>query len=219
MNGAMEHGTVIPGWLDKHIWPQIGTMLLNDAYFKLIGYARELTGEFNGPIAGLIEAGYVTSQTITIRRICDDRRDVISLRRALIKIKTEQIAPSSQIDALLNQLDPCDRVCRLVNDYIAHTANPLRRPDLDDWNLPVKDLTAAQRAICQVAVILDRDLLQRRNHVTLVPVPQFDIMQEFRSWVPDTKIQALWDFWHSHNKMVNAWTQCGPCVVNDNRSA
>ena len=33
----------ISGWLDQHIWPQIHTMLLNDAYFKLMGRARELT--------------------------------------------------------------------------------------------------------------------------------------------------------------------------------
>jgi hypothetical protein len=50
-------------WLDRHIWPQVQTMMLNDAYFKLMGRARELTGEFNGPIAGLIEVGYVTSRT------------------------------------------------------------------------------------------------------------------------------------------------------------
>src|SRR5258708_40080053 len=62
-------------WLDHQIWPQIHSFMLNDAYFKLMGRARELTGEFNGPIAGLIEMGYVISQTIAIRRLCDPRRD------------------------------------------------------------------------------------------------------------------------------------------------
>lgn len=205
MNRLAANAADIPRWLDQHIWPQIGDMLLDDAYFKLIGYVRELTGEFNGPIAGLIEAGYVTSQTIAIRRICDDRRDVISLRRALIEVKTKQIVSSSQIDSLLNQLDPCDRICHLVNDYIAHTANPVRRPNLSNWNLQVKHLTEAQRAICQVAVTLDRDLLQRRNDVVLIPVPQFDITQEFRSLVSEDQIQTLWEFWHTHNDAVNAW--------------
>jgi hypothetical protein len=59
----------IPDWLDQHIWPQIQTMMLNDAYFKLMRRARGLTGEFNGPIAGLIEVGYVISQTLAIRRL------------------------------------------------------------------------------------------------------------------------------------------------------
>jgi hypothetical protein len=37
-----------PDWLDEHIWPQIQTMICNDASFKLMGEARRLTGEFNG---------------------------------------------------------------------------------------------------------------------------------------------------------------------------
>lgn len=196
---------VISQWLDQQVWPQIQTMMLNDAYFKLMGCARELTGEFNGPIAGLMEVGYVTSQTVAIRRLCDDRRDVISLRRALSEAKAAKIAPNDRIDALSGRLDTCDHVCDLVNNYVAHTANPQRRPNLNDWDLQVTHLTEAQQAICQVAVTLDRDLLNGTNYVKLIPVPQFDIMQEFRSWVPDERIKKLWEFWHAHNDAVNAW--------------
>jgi hypothetical protein len=195
----------IPEWLDQHIWPQIQTMMLNDAYFKLLGRARELTGEFNGPIAGLIEVGYVTSQTVAIRRLCDNRQDVISLRRALIEAKARNAALGGQIDGLLSRLDSCDHGCRLVNDFVAHTANPLRRPHLTDWNLQVGHLTEAQKAICEVAITLDRDILRRTNYVKIIPVPQFDIMQEFRRWVPDAAIKTLWEFWHAHNDAVNAW--------------
>lgn len=191
-------------WLDQNIWPQIHSMMLNDAYFKLMGRARELTGEFNGPIAGLIEVGYVTSQTIAVRRLSDNRRDVISLRRALTEAKAAKIASNDQIDELSNRLISCDDVCRLVNDYVAHTANPLRRPDLQDWNLQIAHLTEAQKAICQVAVIFHRDLLGQRNYVKIIPVPQFDIMQEFRPWA-DAEIKTLWEFWHAHNDAVNAW--------------
>jgi hypothetical protein len=200
MNGAS-----ISEWLDQQIWPQIHAMMLNDAYFKLMGRARELTGEFNGPIAGLIEVGYITSQTVTIRRLCDDRRDVISLRRSLIEARAGNVAQPQQIDRFLSRLDSCDHVCRLVNDYVAHTANPVRRPNLADWNLQVGHLTEAQKAICEVAITLDRDLLRRNNYVKIVPVPQFDIMQEFRPWVPDSKLKILWKFWHAHNDAVNAW--------------
>jgi hypothetical protein len=75
---------VVAGWLDRYVWPQIQTMMVNDAYFKLMGRARELTGEFNGPIARLMVSGYVTSQVVAIRRFCDSRKDVISLRRVLL---------------------------------------------------------------------------------------------------------------------------------------
>jgi len=197
--------TPLSDWLDQQIWPQIQSMMLNDAYFKLMGRARELTGEFNGPVAGLIEVGYVTSQTLAIRRLCDDRRDVISLRRALMEAKIESLAPTDKIDRLFSRLNTCDRVCGLVNDYVAHTANPLRRPNVSAWNLQVGHLTEGHKAICEVAVTLDRDLLRRKNYVKIVPVPQFDIMQEFRGWVPDAAIKTLWDFWDAHNDAVNAW--------------
>jgi hypothetical protein len=41
--------------------------------------------------------------------------------------------------------------------------------------------------------------------VEIIPVPQFDIMQEFRPWVPDAKIKMLREFWHDHRARVNAW--------------
>jgi len=192
-------------WLDQLIWPQIHSLMINDAYFKLVGRARELTGEFNGPIAGLIEVGYVTSQTLAIRRLCDGRRDVVSLRRLLVETRAKSLVSVVKIDQLLRKLDACDHVCILVNDYVAHTADPLRRPNVSQWNLQVSHLTEAQKSICQVATTLDRDLLRRRNYVKIVPVPQFDIMREFRHWVPDAGIKALWEFWHAHNDSVNAW--------------
>ncbi len=191
------------GWLDQHIWPQIQTMMSDDAYFKLMGHARQLTGEFNGPIARLIEVGYVTSQTIAIRRLCDKRQDVISLRKVLDAAR--DIVPKTKIDQLNAQLNRCDHVCELVNNYVVHTANPLRRPNVSEWNLQVAHLTEAQRAICEVAITLDRDLLQRKNYVKIIPVPQDNIMKEFQLWASGDVIIKLWEFWHLHNNTVNAW--------------
>lgn len=185
--------------LEKHIWPQIQTMLLNDAYFKLMGHARELTGEFNGPIAGLIEAGYVTSQTVAIRRLCDNGKNVVSLRRLLVEAKKSDIVSNEQFKHLSQKLNSCDYIRGLVNNYVAHTAKPLCKKNISDWNLQVGQLIEALKAICEVAVIFGRDLLQRKSYVALIPVPQFDIMQEFRSWVPEASIEKLWEFWHAHN--------------------
>jgi hypothetical protein len=107
-----------------------------------------------------------------------------------------------------------------VNNYVAHIANPLRRPNVSGWNLQALDLTEAQRAICEVAVTLDRDLFQRKNYVKIIPEPQFDIMEEFRHWVPDAGIKKLWEFWHAHKDVVNAWPSGGSTlpfkrVLND----
>jgi hypothetical protein len=165
--------------------------------------AHDITGQFNGPIANLIEMGYVTSQAVAIRRLCDQRRDVISLRRLLI----EAINHGPLIEQLTGQLVDCEHVVDLVNNHVAHTANPDRRPNARQWNLRAEQLIKAQKAICEVAVKFDRDVLRRKTYVKIIPVPQFNVMEEFRSWMPDDGIKKLWQFWHAHNEVVNAW--CG----------
>ena len=126
---------------------------------------------------------------------------MISLRRVLVEAKAKSLVPATKIDRLLDRLDSCDHICGLVNNYIAHTANPLRWPNATEWNLQTRHLTEAQKAICDVAITLDRD----QNYAKIIPVPQFDIMQEFRPWVSDTDVKELWKFWHGHNNSVNAW--------------
>ena len=79
-----------PDWLDQYVLRDIREMLVQDAYFKLMGYARQITGKFNGAIAGLIYVGYLTSQTVAIRRLCEKRSDVISLRRVLEEFEKNQ---------------------------------------------------------------------------------------------------------------------------------
>jgi len=203
-SNSFPHPHQWPDWLDIEIWPQIGTVMLHDAYFKLFGRARELTGQFNGGIASLIEMGYVTSQTIAIRRLCDKRRDVISLKRLLVEASDSN---RQLINPLLDQLDRCTHVVDLVNNYVAHTANPNGGRVANQWNLQGGQLTEAQKAICQVALKFDRYVLRRHNRVKIIPVVQDDIMQDFRSWVSHDNIQELFVFWRAHNDGVDAW--CG----------
>jgi hypothetical protein len=170
-----------------------------------VGHARKLTGKLNGPIAQLIQDGYLTSQVVAIRRLCDKRKDAISLPRALVEIKSQKPALDIRVEQLLRRLDSCEHVCELVNHHIAHTANPARQPNVQEWNLGMKDLVDAQKAICKVAITLDRHLLQRNGPSNLIPVPQFDIMEDLRVWVPDDLIDQLWKFWHAHTRDVDAW--------------
>jgi hypothetical protein len=111
--------------------------------------ARELTGTFNGPIAELIQTGYLAFQTVAIRRLCDKRRNVISLRRVLEESKSNKLASVDQINGLSDKLNSCDRVIDLVNDHVAHTANPARNPNMSDSTCPWADLFKAQEAICR----------------------------------------------------------------------
>jgi hypothetical protein len=102
-------------------------------------------------------------------------------------------------------LDSCQSIIDLVNNYIAHTGNPQRRRNMPAWHLQEQQLTDAQKAICEVAMILARDLLQR-DYVEVMPVVQSgDIMEDFRLWVPAEDIPKLWEFWHAHRAAVNSW--------------
>ena len=67
-------------------------------------------------------------------------------------------------------------------------------------------LTEAQKAICEVALKFECDVW-RQNRVKIIPVDQGDIMQDFRSWVPEDGIKKLREFWQDHVDAVNAW--CG----------
>jgi hypothetical protein len=73
------------------------------------------------------------------------------------------------------------------------------------WHLQEQHLTDAQKAICEVAMILARDLLQK-DYVEVMPVVQSgDIMEDFKLWVPAADIQKLRNFWHNHRTTVNSW--------------
>ena len=191
-------------WLDKHIWPEIHIMLLHDAYFWLMARARELSGEFNGSVAWLIETGYINFQTVAIRRLCDDRRDVISLRRLFREASKNNLISQVQMNELLKKLDSCEPICNMVNNHLAHKANPYKSPNVEKWDLKASSLAGAQKTICEVVITFERDFLHRTNRCPF-PEPQYDFMSDFRHLVPEEKVQMLWDFWHENKKRINSW--------------
>jgi hypothetical protein len=74
--------------------------------FRLVLSARQLTNKFNGPTAQLLQDGYLTYQMVAIRRLCDRRDDVISLRRALMEAEKESRLSSR---GLINSWITCSR--------------------------------------------------------------------------------------------------------------
>jgi len=122
-----------PNWLDQDVLLEIQNMLVQDAYFKLMGYARQLTGKFNGAVAGLMYAGYITSQTVAIRRLCGNRRDVISLRRVLEEARKTNPTVDAKGGYLSQKLDACRSIGDPVDNYITHTGNRQRRPNMPAW--------------------------------------------------------------------------------------
>jgi hypothetical protein len=53
-----------------------------------------------------------------IRRLCDGRRDAISMRRLLAETNV------AEKPTLLAQFDACNEVCDQASHHIAHTGNP-----------------------------------------------------------------------------------------------
>jgi hypothetical protein len=85
---------------DSHsIWNQISTLLWNHALFCTINELRKIAAQdsnagiaFNSSVMDMFDAGYVTRQTLAIRRLTekpqdDPNRAVISLRRILFDIR------------------------------------------------------------------------------------------------------------------------------------
>jgi hypothetical protein len=188
-----------------YVWPEIQAMMLNDAHFRLVLTARELTGKFNGPTAKLLQDGYLTYQTVAIRRLCDKRTDVISLRRALMEAEKEKPNFGTEINKLLDSLKACDHVCTQVNKYVAHTAKQDKSGKFVPWNIGMQHLDDSHQAICHAAITLDRDILQRANFVEIMPVPQYYYGEDLMLWVLEELRDKLNQAWHENRKRVNAW--------------
>jgi hypothetical protein len=122
---------------------------------------------------------------VTIRRLCDKDEDVFSLREVLKKAKEEQPQFTDQINRLSGTLGGCDHVCRQVNKHVAHTANPETARNWEEWKMDLKDLETAHKAICQVAIKLDRDILHWGLPNEIMPVPANDFGEDLMLWVPE----------------------------------
>jgi hypothetical protein len=191
----MLNDSQINEWMDDYIWPQVIELLLSDAYFKLVRHVSQKTGK-SIAVWFLVLNGYVTFQLMGIRRLCDNGRGMISMRRLLMETNL------AEKSALLGQLDACETVCDQADSHIAHTGHPTRRPDFSDWHLTEADLTNAHRTICKVAMTLDRCRSKARNYAKIFPVGGVNMLQFD---LPQTETQELWNFWHAHEDMVNSW--------------
>jgi len=81
-------------WLEKDechaIWPEISSALWNDVAFRTFAKMAEdfpASALHNSLLTEALIRGYFSGQVLTIRRLMDKRKDVISLRRVLGEIK------------------------------------------------------------------------------------------------------------------------------------
>ena len=194
-------------WMRDSVWPEIETMMWNDAKFRLVLCAKRLTGKFEGLIAALFRDGYVTLQMVTIRRLCDKDDDAISLQAVRKKAREEKPDLKQQIDQLSRCLCPCDHVRRQVNKHVAHTASPEKSLKWEKWQMRQHDLVNAHKAICQVAIHLDQILHWGCPDEIIPDLPdtQDDFLRDLMLWVPKEMRKKLSDSWHQNRRRVNAW--------------
>jgi hypothetical protein len=157
-----------------------------------------------------IDDGYLTYQMVTIRRLCGKEDDVISLRTVLKKAREEHPQFTEQINNLSGTLSCCDHVCTQVNKHVAHTANPETARNWEEWNMDMKDLETAHKAICQVGFKLNR-ILHWGCPINTIPVHQYYHAEDLMLWVvPEEKREELNKSWYDNVKRVNAWRRADP---------
>lgn len=192
-------------WMKEYVWSEIQAMMLNDAHFRLVLKARQLTDKLKGPTGKLIDDGYLTFQMVTIRRLCDQGDDVYSLRAVLKKAKEEKPNLAKQIDQLSGSLSTCDHVCQQVNKHVAHTAREASR-NWKEWKMDLKDLEKAHKSICQVVFKFHRNIMPcGLPSSEVMPVPQYYFGEDLILWVPQELRDKLNQSWHDNCKRVNAW--------------
>ena len=113
------------------------------------------------------------------------------------------------IDALLSHLErECEELNQTTNQHIAHNADPTKQRDWQAWNIPTAKIKAAQKAICELAIIIERDLLAITHRVRLIPVPQYDNLFELAPTLTADQLDTLREFWRDHTRRVDQWAYC-----------
>jgi hypothetical protein len=84
--------------------------------------------------------------------------------------QNENLSRTRHLAISFGQLDACQSVNDLVDNYIAYTGSPQRRPNMPPWSLTEQQLTEAQKSLCEVAFILARELLTASGGKATVPL-------------------------------------------------
>jgi hypothetical protein len=106
---------------------------------------------------------------------------------------------------LLRLETECEELNKTTNQHITHNADPTRQQNWQAWNVPAAKINAAQQAICEVAIIIERDLLAVTHRVHLIPVPQYDNLFELAPILSDDQRDTLQEFWRQHTRDIDRW--------------
>ena len=112
---------------------------------------------------------------------------------------------------LKQRLSDCKKIGEFVDKFLAHSATPESRNDLNPQELDVtlEQILNAHKIICQIAIFLGVKLgilSEGRGIGDVLSVPQFDQLVYFdKAWVSEEAIEKLRDFWHTYDEQTRNW--------------
>lgn len=111
-------------------------------------------------------------------------------------------------ELLESKLNVCENaVCRYVDKFVAHAADPENRTELteDQQNVSFSKLDSCYQSIVEVARYLSGQVLWHASHGGL-PTPQYDHLENFDKKLALTEnIDRLRDLWKERDKIIKEW--------------
>jgi len=107
------------------------------------------------------------------------------------------------------RLDQCDEVRTYVNKFVAHSASPKSRQEVnaDGLEITLGKIYDAQQILCETAGFIGQEILYH-SLGGFLPVPQFNQFKHFeKPWIDKDSINKLYDEWSAFDKETRGWTQ------------
>jgi len=111
------------------------------------------------------------------------------------------------IKRLIQRLEDCEDVCKYVDKFIAHGADPGNRTGLSEEQkgITLGKLDDCYKALYQVANHITATLLYSGTHGAL-PVPQYDHLENLdKKWIATNNMGQMHQVWENRAKEIESW--------------
>ncbi len=110
------------------------------------------------------------------------------------------------------RLKNCANMEKTATEAIAHIPDTKRRPSRargPSYDITLKNIEKAQRALCEIVTIIDGPLLWESSW-TLVAMPQFNQLANLdKAWATKRNLRTLQQFWDEREREIESWTRVG----------
>ena len=111
---------------------------------------------------------------------------------------------------LNTRLENCANMEKTATEAFAHIPDPNRRPSRargPSYDITLRNIEKAQRALCEIVTIIDGPLLWESSS-TLVAIPQLNHLANLdKAWATTQNLRTLHQFWHQRDSEIESWSQ------------